>query len=710
MSTSPSSGPVSGMAAPVLFRGEAGPGFWIRDHKASVEILFSDRALGASKVVRLSPTGAWFKPSGNCIYPTDAPVELSVHAEGHQVIGPIWGAIVKPPATATEPIFGLSFQGLPFPVARKVVTLLRDLAGRGAAELAHRPQRIREDLVEIGRIRAIVQALAASGSSGQISGHPEHHVTIRSLGEDGLVRWEGSAGWGGGPFVVELTGYNSVYRLHVAEVGRHGADPLVSPLPTRIERMRQRRERRVEVPKGTLTVSFVHPLWPRLPRVERDVEGVSFGGFHFGTSLDEDLLFPGLVLPVVELRGPRGLVFTMKAEIRSVGARGEGGVARLAISPQTQSEEARWHAYVGSLLYHTTQSAREMDASIGSRLWTLYHESGYFNLSGKTPEQFEKLRSRYVEMVEREAVAPRLFCNAVASSESGVEGTVSIMKVYSKSWMLHQLAKRQGSGARGNSRMILRDLYTRAFEHALTDRHCQWAFAYAEASVRWNQLSHFDFAERHAGSGLAMALPFLLMEAQVREPPSNVQPAAQIARASEEEVDLVLEHLRAKCSQVYVSTLDLTPAGFDLAHVSREWSQAGFLRKRAIFTAKGAGGGTVAAAIVECCETGANLFRLPDCLRLVVLVDGGEATLPALVDAARAWFAKNGKDAFVYFAEEHVPGLAETCHLRDLGAGRFWAISTELVPDFLEHLFEVTSPRRMSAVQADEAAPGRAKP
>jgi hypothetical protein len=697
----PPSGPVSGVVAPVLFRGEGGPGFWIRGPETSVEARLVDIDAGPCKIIRLAPNGAWFVPEPGVDYPLDTPVQITLHA-GETEIGPIWVKVVAPPSLAQDnPIFGLAFQDIQFRMAREIVVLLRDLAAAGAAQLAHRSAQVREEITETSRIRSVIRALAGVNSRGTVDGLPNAVLRMTSFDEPGgILLWEGSGEWGSAPFVVDVTGYNSVYRLHFDVVSPAGPACAMTSLPRRIERLRHRQYRRGDV-NGTLGVSLHHPLWPRLPQIKREVRDISFGGISFDTILD-DLLFPGLTLPLIEVTDQDGEVVRLKGEVRSVGHQGDEAVARVSVSHYSWRDESRWNRLVARMLYPTTRS----DETWGDPTWSLMKDAGYFNLSGKAPEHFVQLKTSYLQVDKQGASVPGLFCHAVFPADDGsVHGTVSIMKVYKSSWMLHQLAKRRGSCNVQNPRAILRDLYTRAFEHTQTDQGFRYIFAYAEADVPWNKLSHFAFAEKYVGSGKALAMPFRLMEVSVADRSPRVPDPAEIGLAVSREIGLVLGHVRRTRPACYVEALDLTPEHADLSGISRRWSQAGFMRDRAVFVAR-RGGVVVAAAIVECGETGANLFRLVDSMRLVALVTGGDGTFSSLVDAARDWFRERGKDAFVYFRENEDPGPAEVMKLRDLGPGVFWVIASELMPDFLEHVFESTSPRRMTAQQAEDAAPG----
>lgn len=707
LSEPPPSGPVSGVVAPVNFRNDGGPGFWIRGPEGQVEIQFAlegqeapEGITGRCKVLRLSPTGAWFQPERGVEYPLDGTVEITIRARDHE-IGPLHAHIVTPPTLVQEPIYGLNFVDVPFRLARDIVRLLRDLASRGAATLAHRSSQVREEITDTGRIRSVIRALAGVKSRGYLDNNRSQPLSLVSFDEGGgLVVWEGSSNWGDTPFVLDVTGYNSVYRLHFNSASPVGEGHVMTSLPRRIERMRHRQYRRGEV-NGALTVALYHPLWPRLPQIKREVRDVSFGGVCFVTSPDDDLMFPGLSLPLIEVRETGGELVRLKGEVRSVSQVGDETLARVSVSPYSWRDEGRWNRLVARMLYPTTESGAEWSEPV----WDLFRDSGYFNLSGKEPEQFDLLKSSFIKIDQRGVNVPGLFCHAVFPSERGVEGTFSIMKVYRNTWMVHQLAKRKGNSSVTNPRQILRDLYTRAFEHTQTDQQFRWVIAYAEATVRWNQMSHFAFAQRHAGSGKALSLPFQLMEVSVPDRAPQVPELFEIGPAAPREVMALLKHLQRTRPTCYVEALDLVPEHADLAAVSRKWSQAGFMRERAILVAR-RGSNAIAAAIVECGETGANLFRLVDSMRLIAMAPGGDGAFPALTDAARDWFRDRQKQAFVYFRESEDPGPSEISKFRDLGEGRFWVIAAELLPEFLEHVFEVTSPRVMSTTQAEEAAPG----
>src|SRR5262249_46785665 len=154
------------------------------------------------------------------------------------------------------------------------------------------------------------------------------------------------------------------------------------------------------------------------------------------------------------------------------------------------------------------------------------------------------------------------------------------------------------------------------------DAGCQWVLAYGEAHVKWMQRSHYAFAEHFETTGTAIARPFRLMEADSRyRSEMTPLPLFRIAAAAPDERQLILESLRRTLAQPYLEACDLVPERFDLTTVKRTWKEVGMERDREVWVARN-GSRPVAAAILEVGETGTNLFRLLDSLRLIELEPG----------------------------------------------------------------------------------------
>ncbi|QSQ23277.1 hypothetical protein JY651_50795 [Pyxidicoccus parkwayensis] len=368
----------------------------------------------------------------------------------------------------------------------------------------------------------------------------------------------------------------------------------------------------------------------------------------------------------------------------------------------------------------STAPATETDGARAEELWQLFVDSGYFNLAGRSAEWFESRRQSFIELGRRAGELPEVLCEAVWPSERGVEATLSTMKPYRSTWLLHQLAKRPG-GSRYERvpGQMLRDLYTRTVEHALADPGIRWMGAYIESTVPFVHRAHRGFAERMAGTGRVLLHPVRMIDVDCHGPDTwgpmssspataadqvqivEVSPATAEARVQPVEVSPATAGERARLTEQisrtrpasYVEALDLGPEALDFEDAARPWRAAGLERERHILVAR-RGTTPLAAAVLEVGPPGTNPFQLLDATRLFPLSPHGREAYPALLSEARRWYAQRGRDSFVFLAEE--PGDVEAAGLHDEAPEAkpyLWLISADLIPDFLQHTHEQTVSR-----------------
>nr|AYM54104.1 hypothetical protein [Chondromyces catenulatus] len=682
--------------------GEAGPGYRLKEGACAIAMLVGDRWHTPCGIVRLSPTGVWFSPADGFMPRLGTRVSAFLLSSKGSV-GPLSGNVVSIEATGPSGgmLIGVQFTNIQRAVGRTILQLLQEMHALGMAELARSLSRVREQIDDPSRIRAVVRALLNAGGDGLIVGAevPVKGMRIDLRGETARVAWECARPWGPPPYIIDMGGYNSIHRLHVASAEVDPDGRVLTPLPTRIERVRHRWFRRCKV-RRKITVSYRHPLWPEVQVVGRPVLDISFAGVSFEADIENDLIFPGLEMTDIELSVDGTPVLHIHGEVRYVTPARGATPARcgLKVAPRGPNDDGPWMRLVSTQLHTTTQNGTETPESV----WGLYQQSGYFNLSGKSPEHFEPLKKSFIEFGTRAAAAPRIVCQAVWPSERGIEASLSAAKVYAGSWLVHQLAKRPGKAPGvAHTRQILRDIYLRAFEYPQLDPAFAWALAFIDGDVSWS-MAHVDFARPYIDQGLSAVHPFRLQEGQSADwgdPPPDQR--FDIGPAAPFETAWLLDELARSHTRAYLESLDLVPERADLAETGRLWREARMARERMFFTARHAGV-PIAAAIVEIGETGTNLFRLLDCVRLYVLRPGGEGAFVGLINEARMYYRSKGKASFAYIQTHQDPDHVERSKLSDLGPGNYWAISAQILPEFLEHVYELTAIGRYKSKQGKE--------
>jgi hypothetical protein len=156
------------------------------------------------------------------------------------------------------------------------------------------------------------------------------------------------------------------------------------------------------------------------------------------------------------------------------------------------------------------------------------------------------------------------------------------------------------------------------------------------------------------------------------------------------------ERVASTHPEAYREALDLVPERFDLETTRTGWGDAGLSREREMVVARHEGR-AVAFAVFESAQPGLNLFNVLDGVRLVPLTDDASPEVQdafvALLCHAAEWYRARDRKVFVHYVEATCVEYAERVSLADLGEGKLWVMSARLLPEFLEHLCESTTPR-----------------
>lgn len=592
------------------------------------------------------------------------------------------------------PELRLRFVAPPLEAGRKIVSALESMRESGQLLTPEARPVWRESITRPERILRICEALATRTTRGvaraedgsRLEVHAEHFDKY-----DGVIGWRAEGPLPSTPFAMEAFGYSSVLYFRVEKAWMEQGLWMMS-LPQELTRYRHRWLRRAPTNIES-HLSFEHPLWPQI-RVHRTMLDVSYEGLSFITEPGEDLLYPGMRIPCMEVEMPGRASVKLFAEVRNISGSSRGRRCGLWVSPIGQDQALAWRELVEEQMHPRTRVSGDWNPGT----WELFEKSGYFRLSGKEPLKFAKLKGQFNEAQSKLEGQLRIGYRAVKPMAGGVEATLSALKPYAGSWLAHQLARQQSPSAdkKVSAREALRDIYLRAFEPAQMDADVKWFFAYCEANVRWIRFINFDFAQWYEHTGQSAVLPFRLMEGDVDNAWPAIPDGIEVADITAEERLQFFAHLEKTKPLAYREALDLVPERFDLASTQALWSTAQLTRERSVMVARSKGK-AVAVAILETAHMGLNLFHVLDGVRIIPLQDEGlpevQDAMLALLTRAADWYKERGRSVFVHYVEAQVVEYAERAALADLGEGKLWIISHTLLPEFLEHLCESSTPR-----------------
>ncbi len=512
---------------------------------------------------------------------------------------------------------------------------------------------------------------------------------------------------GEGPVTLVVEGYNSLHTMTVEPVDRGPDGVLHTTLPDRIVRTRYRWYRRAAAPEG-LRVRFRHPDWDELA-LDHAVIDVSHFGCGIAGDAVRDVLSPGMFLGEVRLAWKGHELLRAGAWVRNLRPLDDGreifGLQFAPIGDAASGEFDAWHAFVDDLLSPRVR----VGAPWSEEAWELFDASGYFNLSGRSTKDFARLRKAYVEASHKLAQAPRQGIIAAWPVEEGLGGSLTLLRVYPRTWMACQLAKRPSSEIPGvHGGMVIRDIAFRVYEHAMKSPDLRWLLAYIHEGPRFTRVIHHDFPLRFIDRGEAHVQKVHAVQVSSRFRAARPGRGVEIGLANPDEmrrIGRLLERIRVPA---YREALSLDPEDLDLADYLAEVQGDGLVRGRVFFVLRRQGRAR-SFAIAEVGEEGLHLFGLLDGVRIF----GFHGRPPReevelLLEAAADWYQVFDKQRFILFDEDELCDPDWSAHLVDLGRADLVLLSAKRLPELMEKLCEVTAPRRLLSEGGGSGGPGGA--
>lgn len=626
--------------------------------------------------VRLGFQGAVIQRSGHDEVPAGAGM-LELDTEGETLMVP---CLVNG-ARADDRMLAVRFMPLSLELARKLARWI----GQQAREIPTASQAPLEQLVEPERIRALMMAFRANERLLRVR-HDKFFALFELLSLEGdELQCRLCDSWGSLPsrFWVDVSGYSGIY-VFSAEL-MHERDGLATlKVPEQVTHYRHRSLTRAVV-KDAWHVVFNHPVLSATS-IDRPVRDVSAKGLGLDSWLEEDFLDPGMYLPDVLVRGPEGETIALAAFVRRVrfGAARTLSQVGLEVFPRTPADKSRWDALVERTVHRSTRTFPDHP----SELWDLYAKAGYLNLSGTTPEAFERVRDAFESTSTRLARTPELGCQIVWPSEDGILATTSMLRAYRATWLGLHMAKVPGKRF-GDvvGKQILRDLHWHVFEHALTQQPSRWMVAYVQVGTRFTEMMLPDYQDRIAG-GEQCVVPFVAFGVSLAE--LDLGPSTlRVREGAHGDLRALQPVLNRLYPQPFLLAHDLDYDNFHLDEIQRLHKRAGFSRARSTRVIEDQSGRSLAMVIVEHGEPGLHLYGLFDLVRIVPM-QGASLTLEqeqAGLLAAAEYFRALGRDTFTYF-REHAEYPLEVPGTRDMGPARCSVLSSEHIPELFDYLFE----------------------
>ena len=372
-----------------------------------------------------------------------------------------------------------------------------------------------------------------------------------------------------------------------------------------------------------------------------------------------------------------------------------GATTWLALDVERSQDARAWCENVDQL-FHPNTAIRTRDYEA---IWDVFEASGYFALSAKSTPEFEPRKRLWIQASERLQQAPDVGVQVVHYERGRIDGTMSAVALWERSWFFFQLARPRRRSMASANNLVLFDLYRRNYEYAVRDPRTRWHVAYIQRDgSSFTRHVNYGLAARNEGPA-ASAVQFRAVEVPCRGAGRDV--ADEVSLASSSEVEQLLEVVARNRPRPYVESLDFVPGRFRLPELSARWARAGLERRREVLVAH-RGKRAVAAAVLEFAQSGLHLFGLLDCVRTFSIEHDGHLAFGALLEAARQRYAQHGRRAFIYM-DEHPGSKGYPAGSTDLGWADLVIISVDMTVDLLDDvLIAATEGQRRLARQFDQ--------
>jgi hypothetical protein len=482
------------------------------------------------------------------------------------------------------------------------------------------------------------------------------------------------------PFEIQVEGPFSTLRFVESTLSWNGL-----PQPSDVRVFRRRQLRRVPVPSGTRVIL----PGPGGEALELRMQDVSFGGIGALVDGPAPHLVPGAEVPdvIVTWRGGPGLRFSGHVRHRSpTSAPGVDAIGiQLTIARDPQHE--RWTREIETLLYPTTKS-HDHDFE---RIWSLFEESGYFDLSEnkRQTSDFQQLRSSFENAYARMSNNPSLGCLAYFESATRVEATMTGLRMWSRSWLGMHLARNPMRPHLANSDSVpLRDIHFHIFERAGANPDLDWTLIFVrDDAPRLSKVLYRDLFLSTPGS---CGVPFEAWKFNVYMRGELEAPGVYVA--SDEQIGEVLTGLVNIRPMPYLEAHDLLPETYHQEELREEFAFYGLLRERTMLVAVERGV-IVAAAVLEAVEDGLHLYGLLDSARMYELEPGGSDMFGPLLIATNEWFFTMGKSSFVCFDENGHGRIMRSAGGLSIGKAVTTHLPRHATPELLERISEISAPK-----------------
>ncbi len=364
-------------------------------------------------------------------------------------------------------------------------------------------------------------------------------------------------------------------------------------------------------------VLFNHPLVHK--RIRLEVDELSHSWFSLVERYESAVLFPGLVLPQLEIEVAPGFSLYCRAQVSSAPPQEDFKEKtitwRLEILDMGVEDQGRLFSLLQRASHPSSYVYGKVDLD---DLITFFFDSGFVY-----PKKFAALppdRMRFMETYRRLYIDNPAIARHFIKADKGVMlGHLSMLRVYENTWMLHHHAS-IGQHAAGLGVLNQARDYVNDYRH-LFSSHMDFLICYYRPDNKFPNSVFGGFARNLGNSRLCStdSMAYFNFEFDTQAADFGVT-GWKLEQVQDADLNELLDYYSYASAGLAMKALDLEPALKPESGISEEYTRLGFKRERHLFSLKkdGALKALFMALVSDACL---NMSGLLHCVH-VFAIDG----------------------------------------------------------------------------------------
>ena len=393
---------------------------------------------------------------------------------------------------------------------------------------------------------------------------------------------------------------------------------LLAPLAKRIQRFKPKNYRsNREILTPPPRAVFNHPLTGQ--RTELKTHDLSGSGFSVKEPKQDALLFPGLLIPELQLVFADGNQFSCKAQVVYQRPFNEDGhsmkLSGLALLDMGLADHGR--------LVSILQQLWDGNAYLGQRedpdaLWKFFFETGFIY-----PQKYSAIaphKQAYQDIYKKLYTEnPEVARHFTYRENGAILGHIAMLRMYTNSWLLHHHTAIRSEAKRAGL-MVLRQIGRSINDsHNLYSAHMHYVMCYYQPENRFPQRMFGGVAEYYRNrKGCSIDTFAYFHFRQNFERPWDLAEPWSLTRTDTQELEELQSYYEQVSGGLMLQALDLVPASFSSDEVQERFRALGFKRERYVYSLK-KDGELKALILVNLSDPGLDFASLTNSIKVIVI-------------------------------------------------------------------------------------------